>query len=69
MSTATTVVADNNLQAVFAFVAALVTVMTDHITRSESRSRASHGRGCGADKGTISSNVAGLAAAIAHRAI
>jgi len=57
------------LQAVFAFVATLVTVMTNHITRSESRSRASEGRGGRADKGTISCNVTRLAATIAHWAI
>lgn len=57
------------LQALFAFVATLVTVMTNHITGSEIRSRASEGRGGRADKGTISCNVARLAAAIAHRAI
>jgi hypothetical protein len=57
------------LQALLAFVAALVTVMTNHITWIESRSRASEGRRGTADKGTISCNMARLATAIANRAI
>ena len=58
------------LHALLAFVAALVTVMTNHIIWIESRGRAaSEGRRGTGDKGAISCNVARLATAIANGAI
>jgi hypothetical protein len=69
VSTATAVVANNGLHAVFAFVATLMTVMTNHITGIEGRSRSSKRRRGGADKRTIPCDVTRLAAAIADGTI
>lgn len=57
------------LQAFFAFVATLVTIMTNHITRIKSRCRPSERRRGGAAQRTIPCNMTWLATDIAHRTI
>lgn len=69
MSSTSTIIADYDLQAFFAFVATLVTIMTNHITRIKSRCRPSERRRGGAAQRTIPCNMTWLATDIAHRTI